>query len=289
MRRIQILIIVSLFIAGFVPLYLSAQEEQIPEWIKRIDFGVDVGTDQKPYVYLETVQPLYQNKERSRILFVQPQIMTHNGKSIYNLGMGYRKLLFNESVLGGINIFYDYQDEYSHSRWGLGLEALGEKLEARANTYFGISGRRTIKETSTHYTYEKVVDGLDFEIGGPLPHFPSIKVYGSGFYYNYEKFKDKEGWKLRTELTLNQNSKINLIIWDDNKGDTEFRTDAYFSIKFDTLSDFFTPFKTSSQTYPRRDLRKYMLSRVERNYQIEVEKWTESKVGGVIVEIKRGN
>lgn len=268
---------------------LSAQEQQVPEWLKRINFGIDAGTDQKPYIYLETVQPLSQNQEKSKTLFIQPRVMAHNGKSIYNLGLGYRELLLNESLLGGVNIFYDYQDQHSHSRWGLGFEALGENLEARVNTYFGISGRRTVRETSTQYTYEKAVDGFDVEIGGPLPHFPFIKLYGSGYHYDYEKFKDKNGWRIRSEITLNKNSKINLVVWDDNKGDTEFRTDAYFSVKFDTLCDLFKTFQYSPKAYPKRDLKKYMLSRVERSYQIEVEKWTESKVGGLIVEIKRGN
>jgi hypothetical protein len=57
--------------------------------------------------------------------------------------------------------------------------------------------------------------------------------------------------------------------------------------------DSFTPksvlaaFKPSDEPYPEVDLRERTLDRVERNFNIQVEKWVETATASI--EIKRGN
>jgi len=283
----------SIFLLLFVTTVVFAQEEQqqnIPEWLERVDFGVDMGTDQKPRWYFETVQPLYQTNSRDKTIFIQPRANKHGDDETYNLGLGCRWLASEDSVLLGINTFYDHSVEDAHYRVGIGLEAIGKVLEGRLNTYWGLSDKRLVEETSTSYTYEEVVDGADIEIGGPIiPHAPWLKVYGSGYWFDYKKFDDREGWRVRLRLDPIKCIDTDLIVWDDNKGDTEIRADVTVKIPFDTWADIKEAFRLADEKYEDRDLKEQMLVPVERDHEVKVEKWTESKTGGATIEIKRGN
>ena len=94
----------------------AEQRQDIPDWLKRVNYGIDIGTDQKPIWYFETVQPLYQSPSRDRTLFIQPRANKQGHDETYNLGLGYRWLTDEENVLLGLNTFYDYTEEHSHYR-----------------------------------------------------------------------------------------------------------------------------------------------------------------------------
>ena len=266
-------------------------ESETPEWLQRVSFGVDCGTDQKPRVYFETVQPLYQDIDKQNTFFVQPRVSYENEKGAYNLGFGYRKLLSDNSVLLGANTFFDFEDDDKHYRAGLGLEAFLNLVELRANSYIGISPRRLVKEVGSQRTYEKAVDGFDWEIGIPLPYINWIKLYAGGNWYNYEKFNNKEGWRARTEVKPFKFSTINLIAWDDNKGDAEFRVDARVTIPFGVGGEDeekICNIGLSDTAYPDKvDHSDRTLDRVEREHTIEVEKYIETASG--TIEVRRGN
>jgi hypothetical protein len=282
----------GIFILLLLPLTAFSEEEQenIPDWLKRINYGIDIGTDQKPMWYFETVQPLYQTSSKDKTLFIQPRANKQGGDETYNLGFGYRWLTKEDNLLLGVNTFYDYTAEHSHYRIGVGLEAIGKVLEGRLNTYWGLSDKRLIEETTTTKTYEEVIDGLDLEFGGPIiPHIPWLKLYGSGYWFDQKHSDDREGWRIRARLDPIKCVTADIIVWDDNKGDTEFQTDVSVNIAFDTLRDIKQAFKLSNKKYADRDLKKQMLIPVERDWEVKVEKWTESKVGGATIEIKRGN
>ncbi|HIC92097.1 MAG TPA: hypothetical protein EYP21_08600 [Syntrophaceae bacterium] len=293
-----LLLLVSVGLISTNLCYSSDNKTKIPDWLKRIDIGVDVGTGQKPRIYFETVQPLYQRASKQNTFFIQPRYSLESGDSAYNLGLGYRRLLHNNSVLLGINSFFDYQDPGDHYRIGFGIETFINQIEFRGNSYIGLSPRRKMYETSSIIRYEKAADGLDAELGLPLPYLNWIKVHAGGYWYNYENFSDKGGWKIRSEIKPFRFSTINLIVYDDNKGDTEVRVDARVAIPFEVFygKDKLNRLKKlcnigfSKKAYPEKIYHiTRTLDRVEREYKIEVEKWTESKIGGVIVEIKRGN
>ncbi len=262
----------------------------IPEWLKRTNYGISIETDQKPRVYIETVQPLYQDYDKENTIFTHGRMTFQDERGTYSLGLGYRRLL-SEELLGGVNAFFDFQDLNKHYRAGFGLEAIGKRLEGRLNTYFGLSPERTIWETTTAAQYEEAVDGFDLEVGGPIPYLPWLKLFGSYYFYDYDKFSDMEGWKIRGEIKPFECLTVNLETYDDNKGDEEYRIDTRINLAFDnfTSKSILTAFKPSDEPYPETDLRERTLDRVERNFNIQVEKWIETKTGSVTVEIKRGN
>ncbi|MCX7927429.1 MAG: inverse autotransporter beta domain-containing protein [Candidatus Omnitrophica bacterium] len=266
----------------------TKDNSQVPEWLKRTSYGINIDSSQKPRIYIETVQPLYQDEDKIDTFFTHGRINIQNERGIYNLGLGYRRLL-TEEFLAGINTFFDYQDLHNHYRTGFGLEAIGKRAEARLNTYFGLSPTRKVKETASSTQYEKAVDGFDVELGGPVPYLPWLKLFGSYYQYDFKKFKDMQGSKIRSEIKLIKCLTINLETYDDNKGEREYAMDTRFNFAFDNFSfkDFLSAFKLENEKYKEVNLRDRTLDRVERNFNIQVEKWAE--VTGMTVEIGRGS
>lgn len=282
-RRIYYKVIAGVLAIGFCAIAFC---EEIPDWLKRIEISAQYETDKHPVFYFQMVQPLYQDVDKTNTFFYQPRISLKAGDLTYNLGVGYRRLA-SENLLWGINLFGDYQDLHEHGRLGLGFEALGQVLEARLNSYFGITTKRVVEDSDTATIYERVADGLDFELGSALPYLPWLKFYGSGFWYDFDKFSDKKGWKARLEATPSDYLRLEFYTWDDNKGEQEYGGRIRCNIPFDTISDLKGAFKIAEESFPKKDLRKQVLIPVERNFDIVVEKWSES--ASMIVEIGRNN
>ncbi len=265
-----------------------ASEE--PDWLKRISLNAEIETDKQPTYYFESVQPLHQSPDKVSTYFIQPRVSIRGGDFRYNLGVGYRHL-FSDNWLLGANVFGDYEDLHEHARAGLGFEALSHKIEARLNGYFGgLTTARIVEEQDgVASNFEQVADGLDFEAGTPIPYMPWLKIYGSGFFYDFHKTNDKFGWKSRLEARPTSWSVIDLYVWDDNKGETELGGKVELRIPFDKWSDIKEAFRVSKAPYVKKDLAESALIPVERNFDIVVEKWSETPTGNVSVSIGRGN
>ncbi len=279
-------LIVALVLILLLVYRAFAQQDDTPDWLKRIELSAQWETDRHPTFYFQTVQPLYQDETKIDTVFIQPRVSLRADNLTYNLGMGYRKLT-SENLLLGANIFGDYQDLHEHGRLGVGVEALGQILEARLNGYVGVTTKRAINDTPSSTTYEKVADGLDFELGAPIPYLPWFKIYSSGFWYDFDKFKDKYGWKNRLEIKPNAAITVEFYAWDDNKGEQEYGGRLRFNLVFDSMGDFKEAFKLAEEPFPKKDLTKQTLIPVERNFDIVVEKWSEGS--GFQVEIGRGS
>ena len=265
------------------------ESNNIPDWLKRTSYGISIETDQKPRIYLETVQPLYQSLDKVDTFFTHDRISIQDERGTYSAGFGYRRLMLNDNLLAGINNFFDFQDLHKHYRTGVGLEAITKKLELRVNSYFALSPKRTVEETTTSKIYEKAVNGGDIELGGPIPYLPWLKLFGSYYRYDFRRFKDMAGWKARGEIKPLKCITINLETYDDNKGEQEYRMDTRFNLAFDDFNfkNILSAFQLAKEPYPDVDLKERTLDRVERNFNIQVEKWIESS--GFVIEIGRGS
>jgi len=263
----------------------ASNDADTPAWLKRTEFSVQVESDQKPRFYLQTVQPLYQDDDKTNTFFIQPRAEVKDGHGVFNLGVGYRRLV-SENLILGANFFYDYEDQHRHNRFGMGVEALGQIFEARMNSYFaGFSNPVDVGAVTSGFTTEQVVDGGDVELGMPVPYAPWLKVYGSTFWYDYKKFADKHGWKSRLEARLNEAVRLEFYTWDDNKGDTEYGGRIRFNFAFGNPFEFEEAFKLSDEPFEKKDLGEELLIPVEREFDITVEKYTDST--GLIVEAGR--
>ncbi len=283
MKKPVILILNILFSSFFI---CFAQENS--KWLERVEFSLQYESDKHPIFYFQMVQPIYQSVDKIDTFFYQPRIFLKGGDFNYSLGLGYRRLL-NEDLFLGVNIFGDYQDLHEHGRIGVGLEAIGQILETRLNSYFGITTKRVVEESPYSLIYERVADGLDFEIGAPIPYLPWLKLYACGFWYDFKKSSDKKGWKTRLEARLNKAVCLEFYTWDDNKGEQEYGGQVRVNLAFNNLRDFEELFKLAKEPFPKKDLKEKLLIPVERNFDIVVEKWSKSKTGNIVVEIGRAN
>lgn len=273
---------------------VSVAEEQTqnpkpetPDWLKRTNVAIEAGTGQRPKYFLETIQPLLGTQNEDVVFFNQSRISERESRPTYNVGLGLRKI-FQDAYLLGINSFYDYQDLHKHSRSGVGFEAINNKgLEARVNTYIRISNRRLVGEDPAKEYYEKVANGLDWELGAPLPYLPLLKIYGGGNWYNFEHFKNKYGWKMRLEYAPIKYSRINLELLNDTKRkNTDWRFEGAITLAFTSfsLSDIIKDIKSSKIAYPKIDLRDKILDRVVRDFDITVIESTKIKATGLTIE-----
>jgi hypothetical protein len=290
MKKLPFFILLScLCLSLAVP--AAAQQDILqdtPEWLKRTEFSFQWESEKKPVYYLQTVQPLYADDTKQNTVFIQPRVSNSMDEATYNVGFGYRRLV-NDNLLVGVNLFGDYEDTNEHARAGVGVEALGQVFEARINSYFGLSSKKCVQEDTSVAIYERVADGLDMEVGMPVPYLPWLKVYGSGFWYDFKKFDDKVGWKSRMEAKMNDAIKLEFFAWDDNKGGTEYGGQLRCTLAFDGFFDFSDSFEVSDEPFPSRDLKKSTLIPVERSFDITVESWSETKSGGLTVEVGRAS
>ncbi|HEU4839210.1 MAG TPA: LamG-like jellyroll fold domain-containing protein [Micavibrio sp.] len=172
-----------------------------------------------------------------------------------NLGLGYRHVLdlpiLGEGI-GGVNGWFDRRisERGSHFHQGtFGAEWLGDVIDLRFNTYFGLSdpkksGSRAGTETVSspffsgngifidltpggQMVVEEVMDGFDGEVGFTIPvlqdHIESIRFYTGGYYFSGDHSEEISGW--RTRLTLDITSDVQVgarFQKDDERGSQGF-------------------------------------------------------------------
>ena len=115
------------------------------------------------------VKPLSDINDNENILFTQGSLfLSDDSRETLNLGIGKRKLVNNNTLLIGANLFYDHELDYDHQRASVGIEAISSVGSFRLNQYYGLSGWTTGLDN----VQEKALNGQDIEVGAPLPYLP---------------------------------------------------------------------------------------------------------------------
>jgi len=264
--------------------------ERFPEWMKRWDISAQVGTGRARF-YTETVQPLWQTKDFGHTFFIQPRISIQDSRGTYNVGLGYRKLLFDNSLLVGVNSFYDYADRKGHARLGGGVEILSQSLEIRGNVYEPTSNARLVESTATSTAYEKAVAGYDVEAGGVVPYVPDLKLYGRHQTWDFKSGRDLVRDGGRVELYLTSFFRIDAEAFYDNYvGGWAHRVGFVLRSDFSGDRGLFTR-GFARQVYTPVDVRAVTLHRVVREFNIITERTetsTSAPTGTVTVRVGRG-
>jgi hypothetical protein len=147
--------------------------------------GLDTGKQSKSE--LMAVYGLYETS--NTFLFNQTSLTNFNKRNTINIGFGARHINDDETVIVGVNAFYDYETKSAHKRTSLGLELLTSMLELRANKYSAVS--KTIRYNGID---ETALDGQDVKLTANLPYF-----YASNVYYTHGKWKDGLGYEVKTK------------------------------------------------------------------------------------------
>ena len=193
------------------------------ENVKYLDFDIQVREKLKPSFNIMSVTELL--KIDSGTIFNQTSITTHDDDETVNIGLGIRKLLNDNKVLIGSNIFYDQQFTNNHKRTGAGVEAISSVFDIRGNYYNAISGSKNTTDGS-----ERALDGWDTQIDYHLPGEHDVNFFINAFKFEnpdkistYEEKGNKYGANAKLGHFLMEAGYM-----DDNQGG-----DSYFgSIKF---------------------------------------------------------
>ena len=137
------------------------------------EVSLSSGKTQKVKGNILVVKPLSDMEDKENTTFTQGSIyFSDDDTETLNLGLGQRKLLDNENLILGANLFYDHELSSDHQRASFGVEAITSVGSLRANQYYGLSGWRNVKNVQ-----EKALDGHDIEVGMPLPYLPWTKAF----------------------------------------------------------------------------------------------------------------
>ena len=196
--------------------------ESLGEIFPTAEVGLTSGKTQKVKGHILVVKPLSDIDDKENILFTQGSIYFSDGnRETLNLGIGKRKLLNNDTLMLGANLFYDQELDYDHQRASLGIEAISSVASLRANQYYGLSGW----ETGVGGTQEKALYGNDIELGAPLPYLPWTNFYLRSF--NWEGANgvaDLKGdeMSLEAKLPFGLNVEVGKRSNDGNTKDRKF-------------------------------------------------------------------
>ena len=187
-----------LLIGIAAPSAMLAQEE--PDWTIYFHPGIRFGTDDRVIGYYDVLVPVYLTD--TSMLFVNPRFShdsTHGHE--WNLGGGYRQILWDNQLMLGLNAYYDLKKDgrsgYWFDQWGMGFEAMGEfdnviasggglGLTGRFNFYVPLSGSKTeggVGVGGGGYTFKNLgiygggggvvyepLTGVDYEMGMRIPY-----------------------------------------------------------------------------------------------------------------------
>ncbi len=267
----SLLAIFCLPLLGTAPLHAKSQPLQnIPhKWNGYIEFEARKGNN-RDLAETEVFIPITQNEDS--LLFLDVRGMFDNQDSEEgNIGIGYRKILSKpilgqKWIVGGYG-FFDTRNTPAGNTFHqatIGLEALSENWDIRANAYIPETTEKEIRGTAnvngtlsgtqlrivgTDNVKERSLPGFDAEIGYKLPIFKKeideIRVYGGGFHFDASGYDNVSGSRGRFELRWNdiphfgEGSRLTLgaeIQHDDVRDHTAFAI-ARLRIPFQTFKN----------------------------------------------------
>ena len=239
------------------------------------DFSIKSTEGLKPQIGILTFKPLKDTDDG--LTFFQGSFFTHDGgdRNTLNLGLGKRIFNDDESVMFGLNSFYDYEIDYDHQRASIGGEIKSSILELSTNHYFAISGEQTGKNN----TKEKVADGYDLEFGAHVPYMPTTKMYAKIFEYDIPGGSDFEGVEYSSNIGI-PNSGMNFEVGYKDYGNNSYDDQWFFNLTFSLSKMNPNTSFVSDKAFERVSMKDKKYEKVRRENLIVKSKSFSVKAGG---------
>ena len=235
MKKKLFLLVLSLFIfnasnadtSKIKANFFSSIESFLDGNFEDTDFSIKSTEGIKTQIGILTFKPL--NDTDDGLTFFQGSFFSHDGgdRNTLNLGLGKRIFSNDESIMFGLNSFYDYEIDYSHQRASIGSEIKSSILELSTNHYFGMSGEKTGRNNIK----EKVADGYDLEFGAHVPYMPTAKMYAKIFEYDIPGGSDYEGVEYSSNIGI-PNSGMNFEVGYKDYGNNGYDDQWFFNLNF---------------------------------------------------------
>ena len=239
--------------------------------MKYLDFEINAQEYLKPTFSVMSVTEIFSLYSDTGTIFNQTSLNTHDDDETINIGFGIRKLLNDNKVLIGSNVFYDHQFDDGHKRAGAGAEAISSIFDLRGNYYNAITQAITTKDGS-----ETALDGWDAQVDYHLPIKYDVNIFLNAF-----KFESPTAGSTYKETgnKFGANAKLgNFLIEGGYQNDNQINDKYFGSIKYvvnfgrDNQSN--TPKSATSLT----DVSDKLYQPVKRENKIRVVKISKSGV-----------
>ena len=206
-------------------------------------------------------------------LFTQFSLHTQEINSdkriIGNLGLGYRFLNSDQSMMFGANTFYDQDLEENHKRVGLGFEAKAAMLDFNYNLYQKATNQLVISGTN-----EQVLSGQEYNITSQIPYMPWSTLNFQGYRMENEKTtQDVKGNIYSLEMALNPSLQFDILkdvsSVDGQEDEWEYMLTFTHPPRENksTLADGLT----SDEAFVKTDMQASLKDKVRRNNNLAVE------------------
>ena len=277
MKRLSIALLTSL-----VTLSPAVAEEGADGWLDRTTISVSDSQDSDAQYEFETIQPLMQTPDtKTHTVFIQGRLAKQSDDETLNIGLGYRNLNADQTMLLGVNAFYDQTTEFEHRRASLGLEAIGQVFTARANIYSALSKKKSQTEGSVT-TYQTALDGYDASLDMPVPYTPWMRLQATSYKWSALKdFKDISGYNVSLVGNLTQRIGFELGVDDNNYDGTDTSVKLQYRLSGITTNGVTASLADGAfaeDASMKRDLSKHTLDRVVRNNTVIAQ-----TKGGVVI------
>ena len=239
------------------------------EKVKYLDFEINAQEYLKPTFSIMSVTEIFKIYSDTGTIFNQTSLNTHDNDETINIGFGIRKLLNDNKVLIGSNIFYDHQFDDGHKRAGAGAEAISSIFDLRGNYYNAITQTVATKEGT-----ETALDGWDAQVDYHLPIKYDVNIFLNAFKFEsptagstYEETGNKFGANAKLGNFLIEGGYMN----DNQENDSYFGNIKYV-VNFGEDNQSSTPKSATSLT----DVSDKLYQPVKRENKIRVVKISSS-------------
>jgi len=284
------------------------------DWTIYFHPGIRFGSDSRVIGYFDLMVPVYLSD--TSMLFVNPRFShDSDGGHEWNLGGGYRHILWDDQLILGINAYYDVKKHgdsgYMFDQWGMGFEAMGEfndvmksggglGLTGRFNFYVPLTGSKFAEEAGSEYAFRSLgiytaayteyepLSGLDYEMGMRIPYlseYVETWVYAGGYHYWGRESGHMDGFVGRLEVIPADFVALDFEYRNDNFYGDEFYGEVKVEIPFsiENLVRGENPFEDiGGRMGGSRDLAERMVEPVRRDIDIRIEKF-EPRAGKIVV------
>jgi len=178
-------------------------------------------TSNEPVWSFLFLRPVTESLDLRDNTFVQSSVFREGGRTTLNLGYGYRRMAFDEKVLFGTNIFYDYEFPYDHQRMSVGGEIRTTVGEVNSNLYRALTKWKDVGGNME----ERALGGYDVEVGLAVPYVPSAQMRFKHFCWNGEdNIEDLKGNTFSLTGSLYEGLSVEAGYTDYNSGTNEGRS-----------------------------------------------------------------
>ena len=212
------------------------------------------------------------SKENSN-LFTQFSIHTQEINSddriIGNIGIGYRFLNSDQSMMFGTNAFYDQDISEDHKRVGFGLEAKASILDFSFNQYIKATNQLVINGTK-----EQVLSGNEYNISSQVPYMPWSTFNYQGYHWENEKSADdSKGSIYSLEMSVTPSLEFNLEMDNSRVAGVEdqYNYELVFVYPPRNNKPSLTDGLISNIAFEKKNMKAALKDKVRRNNNLAVE------------------